>query len=815
MGAWKWITGGLFAGWLVLFSCTQPKEADEALFYPNVLLITIDTLRADHLPAYGYGQGKTPAIDALAADGVLFENAAAHSPLTLPSHASILTGTYPLYHGVRNNGNYASASLTTMAEVFKRAGYDTAAFVGAFVLDSRFGLDQGFDLYDDDMVGGRKRFNPGDKERSAEEVMDRTLSWLAQQSKEGANPFFLWTHLYDPHDAYAPPEPYKTQYADHPYDGEIAYTDGQIGRLTAQLKALNRYDNTLIVLTSDHGESLGEHGEKTHSIFVYNATTWVPLILKLPGRKHQTKRLPELVRLIDLFPTMMDIALLKERHEKEIKKDHQGISLFPLIEGTSKDHHLIAYAESYLPKAYYNWSPPVSIRDDRYKFIDLPIPELYDLKNDPHELDNIFSENRKQGVRFSRQLDELKRRCGKGRVADSNRKNDRQTLQKLASLGYIGAAGNAAVVGTEDKLVKDPKEMIVVHEEATRIYNLIEKKRYGAAVEKIKPLFKIDPDNVMLRNYLAEAYKKLNRIDEAVREYRHLKKLNPKFVEAYLGLFDIYKRNNPRMAARELKAACAIRPKDPFFLVLEGDLLQEKGEIKSALEKYTRALEKGEQSEVLYVGIGSAFTKLNRLGKAEQFFLKAIDIKDDYSDAHYNLGIVYEKTGKPQQAEKHYRLAVNCDPQNHYAHTNLGSFLTGRKRYREAEKTLKAALAVQPDHLEAVYNLGTVYLNLERPAEAVPYLKKALAIKPDLLQGYNNLAIAFTKLGDTENTYKTYREMAQAAPKLPLPWYRMALVAANDSKMDTAKNYLDKAIELGGKKISAMAGKEALFKGLL
>ncbi|MEE8484326.1 MAG: sulfatase, partial [Nitrospinota bacterium] len=291
-----------------LFSCTQSGKR-EASAGPNVILISIDTLRADHLRAYGYEKIETPNIDALANEGVLFKKTYAHAPITLPSHTSILTGTYPNFHGVRNNGEFrASEKLTTAAEIFKSAGYGTAAFVGAFVMDSRFGLDQGFDLYDDDMTGeGKIRAQFVYKERSAQAVVKRATDWLDKrlEKRSGSPPFFIFLHLFDPHMIYDPPEPFRSRYSDNPYDGEIAYADSQVGVFLEKLKELKLYDNTLIVLTSDHGESLGEHGERTHAIFIYNATIWVPLVMKLPGGQNAGAVIERMTRHIDILPTMV------------------------------------------------------------------------------------------------------------------------------------------------------------------------------------------------------------------------------------------------------------------------------------------------------------------------------------------------------------------------------------------------------------------------------------------------------------------------------------------------------------------------------
>src|SRR5580704_4746449 len=355
----------------------------------NVVLITIDTLRADHLGCYGYKQIKTPNIDGLAADGVRFDRAFAVVPVTLPSHSSMLTGTYPMLSGMHDfSGNKLSPVQPTLASVLKQAGYQTGAVVGAAVLDSRFGLNQGFDFYYDHFEFSRlDEANLDLMERPGNVVADVALDWLAKNSSKK---FFLWMHLYDPHFPYHPPEPYSHEYATQPYDGEIAFADEQVGRLLRYLKEKGLYQNTIIVLCGDHGESLGEHGEKTHGFFIYNATMHVPLIIRLPENGVRTVADP--VSLVDLMPTVLGAVGL------EIPPQVQGRSLLGAL-GIGKNNDVAArdrvlYGETYLPRIHFNWSELRGSENTKYHFIDAPRPELYDLKQDPGELKNLFADKK-------------------------------------------------------------------------------------------------------------------------------------------------------------------------------------------------------------------------------------------------------------------------------------------------------------------------------------------------------------------------------------------------------------------------------------
>ncbi len=358
----------------------------------NLLLVTIDTLRADRLSCYGSQNPKTPHIDSLAERGVLFSRAFANTSTTLPSHTNILLGTTPLHHGVHENLNFVvSEQLLTLAEHLKDYGYSTGAFVGAYPLDSRFGLSQGFDTYDDNYA--RIHFvNPSSLERNAEAVVESALEWLERQD----SPWFLWIHCWDPHVPYDPPEPFKTQYRDHLYDGEVAYVDFALGKLFNYMKENNLFDNTSIIFTGDHGESLGQHGEKTHGFFAYNSSIWIPLIISAPGKK--PSRIDHYVSHIDIFPTACDVL------ELEKPSFLQGISLLPALNGKKLPERPI-YFESLYPYYSRGWAPLKGFLHQGKKFIDSPIPELYELDKDFDELKNLAVE--KKLDKYRKQLEKI------------------------------------------------------------------------------------------------------------------------------------------------------------------------------------------------------------------------------------------------------------------------------------------------------------------------------------------------------------------------------------------------------------------------
>ena len=778
----------------------------------NVILITLDTLRADHLPMYGYKGVETPELEKLTAEGVLFQNVTAQAPITLPSHTTILTGTYPFFHNVRNNGDhYASDALNTTAEIYKAAGYDTAAFVGSFVLDSRFGLDQGFDTYDDDMVDGRQKHTVFEfKDRLAENSVGRVLDWLTQRKQTGTNsPFFLWLHLFDAHKEYNPPEPFFSQYIDRLYDGEIAYIDSQLSRLFDRLRSEGIYDNTLIVLTADHGESLGEHGELTHSIFIYNATNKVPLVIKLPGNRLAGTKVDALVRHIDLLPTQLDVAGVTGETEK-LTGDIQGVSLLPLMEGDTQEP-LTAYAEGMLPYYYYQWSPPRSIQSGKYKYIHLPTPELYDMGKDPHELNNLAKERPDDVQRLLAALKQLKKTHSEGKPSESQRKMDEETLNKLKSLGYIhGGEQMDAAAPTEPELDDlsrpDPKDKIGVQQAISRIQNLLNAKMNDQALQLIQRLLPEDPKNIKLISALASALLQQGNVDGGITAFNRLKQIDPTSMQAYTGLMNIYlkKRVDLALAKRELSGAFAIEPENPSLWVSKGDLEQMQGELAKAMESYKKAIAMGDQSATLYVGLGGLLNKMDKLVEAKKMLEKALFIQNDYSEANYNLGVVYAREGKTDKALHHYRAAIAQDDSNPFYYTNMGSVLTSLQRYDEAKQAFDQALRRNPNHVEALYNMGTLYLLSDQPKAAIPWLEKTLTLNPGLLYAYNNLAVAYGRTKNPEKAKATYQRMSKAAPKSPQPWLHLARMAWTAGQKNQASKHLKKALSLGGAETEQM-----------
>src|SRR5262245_33348280 len=465
--SWKWaaallvvvvITSG--AAW-VLFAPQRARSAGSADLgalprgvsrdWLNLVVVTLDTTRADRIGAYGAKDVETPAFDRLATEGVLFEQAVSVAPLTLPAHSSIFTVKFPPEHGVRDNGGFfLGPDQLTLAEVLKTRGYRTGAFVAAYVLDHKWGLNQGFDTYFDDFdLGHSKGMSLGSIQRPGNEVLDKALPWIAQA--QGA-PFFAWIHLYDAHSPHRPPEPFLSRYKGHPYTGEIAFDDTQVARLITQLQSMGAYDHTVILVMGDHGESLGDHGEAAHGFFIYNSVTHVPFAIRAPFSLTQHRRVADPVRSVDVMPTALDLLGVPA------PKGISGASLVPLMTGAARELNLDAYSEAMYPLHHYGWSDLRALRSGRYKVIDAPRPELYDVDRDPLEATNLYADRQALADRMIAQLRTLEGGFSKTVASLPAADVDPEARQRLAALGYVGSfVANASDPRTGRA---DPKDKI-------------------------------------------------------------------------------------------------------------------------------------------------------------------------------------------------------------------------------------------------------------------------------------------------------------------------------------------------------------------
>jgi choline-sulfatase len=651
-------------------------QAPSSLAKTPVLLITIDTLRADHVGCYGYRRVQTPAMDALAARGVRFENAFSQVPITLPSHVAILSGTYPMWNGVHDfTSQPLNPSVGLLAEAFKRQGYQTAAFVSAFVLDSSWGLNRGFETYDDHFEAGQfETRNPGDIQRRGDETVDRLLEWLAgRRAKSGAaRPFFVWLHLYDPHSPYDPPEPYHTRYAGHLYDGEVAFADSQLGRLFDYLQKAGIYDRALIVLLSDHGESLGDHGEAEHGFFIYNSTLHVPLIIKPPhgAATPHTVRAP--VAAVDVAPTVLDLAHIRD----PLSRQFQGISLASSVLGKGSVPARPIYAESYYPRDSFGWSELHSITTDRYHFIEAPHAELYDWPKDPGEDKNLMGGSGAVGAALRSQLLDIEHRFAAPSKASAaaGPPLPPETVERLKSLGYLAYSAPAAASSSGP--LPDPKDKLKVLKMILRAEDLSARDRFAESNNLLKTVALEEPKLYLVPFMQAENAAHQRLWDEAEQNFLACLKLNPTFEQAIMGIARAYLNDGKARDAR------------PWL-----DL----------------ALHQNPHNFLAYYALGLAALGEGQKDEALRHFTRATQEKPDYAPAEMQLGILLVEMRRYSEALGALKIATQFDSQNPVLLNFLGTCYSNTNQLPLAVQSYQSALSIKPDYAAARLNLAFAY----------------------------------------------------------------------------------------------------------
>ncbi len=569
----------------------------------NLLVITLDTTRADHLGCYGAKDVATPTLDALAARGLRFTAAQSVAPVTLPAHATIFTGRYPPRHGVRNNSEYRlAAEQETLAERLRAAGYDTAAFVSAFVLDARFGLDQGFAHYDDRVEPAQgAAFSQGNNERRADAVTDAALAWLARERRA---PFFAWVHYYDPHATYRPPAPFDARFKERPYDGEIAFMDAQVARLFQALEARGLQGRTLVVALADHGEGLGEHGETTHGVFVYEAMLRVPLIVAGPPAVVPRPQVVDaLVSSVDLTPTLLDLFGLP------LRDDFEGLSWARV----KPDRRRAVYMESLLPYLDYGWAPLFALRRGSDKYILAPRPELYDLAKDPRETADLHARatgearaTRDRLAAILRAALEAQPTLQAGHAGGA----DTEVAERLRALGYVGGAGPAAPRKPGDAAdLADPKDMISVAVAVVEANARLMGGRPQDALALALDAARRSPRDRTVLQLLGKIYIRLGRLKEAEKALRDFGAIRPKSDTSLLLAQILILDGRHAEAARLLDEAQALDPEHGGVLIARGDLLARQGKRDEARAAYERAAKVDP-----YRAAGAAAARLEKLG---------------------------------------------------------------------------------------------------------------------------------------------------------------------------------------------------------
>jgi arylsulfatase A-like enzyme/tetratricopeptide (TPR) repeat protein len=675
----------------------------------HVLLITLDTTRADRLGCYGFTKAATPNLDGLARQGIQFLDAYTHVPLTLPSHCSILTGTVPLYHQVHNNGFYfLDKQVPTLAEVFQRAGYQTAAFVASFTLDSRFGLERGFQIYDDNFKSDEilKNFR---SERRAGEVVDAFIPWLNKNSNRG---FFAWIHFYDPHLPYDPPSPFKESFPDRKYDGEIAYMDSAIGAVLENLKKAGIFDKTLIVVVGDHGEALGEHKEIEHGLFLYEAAMRVPLLFVCKNKVPTGMAVAAKVGLVDIMPTILKLASLP------VPGTVQGISLWPWISGR-KDDDLPTYIETYYPRENFGWSEFQGLIDGPWKFIQAPRPELYDLKNDPLEENNLFQKEPSVSQSMVKKLQDIIRVNSRSAPASTSMLSSADQ-EKLRSLGYLG--GDRSGVPNKQTWA-DPKDKI---DDYLLFYrgNLMEGEgRLDIAFDCYREVLGRNPDVPSYYVNLGFLLMKMGRIPEAIELLESARGKFPASVLVLSRLVSFYLRAERwNDAISSGQALLDLQPNDFDALFLSGSAYAKLGKWEEALGHYGKALKIEPENKTLRQRYSYALAAVGRYEEALESYgrLKG-EYAGDYS-LDLDVGQIYVTTGQIEEAREVYKNGAQLYPCADTFHA-YAMFLGKVGDFPEAVRWLKAYLAITQEKdasrkAQAITTLATWEKNIKVPETA-------------------------------------------------------------------------------------------------
>lgn len=646
---------------------------------PNVVLITIDTLRADHVGCYGAQNVKTPTLDGLAHDGVVFERAISQVPLTWPSHAVILTGTYPFQNGVQDfTGEPLGQQFRSVAQAFQKAGYATGAVISAYVLDRSWGLGRGFDFYDD--AFSAKTFEQketGLVDRRAGESVGHALAWLrkitrrtggADRSVRAAQqPFFLWLHLYDPHSPYDPPEPFHTEYSGHLYDGEIAYADHELGKVVEWLKKNHLYDSSLIVMLSDHGESLGEHGEDEHGFFIYNSTVHVPLIVKPPaGSGISVVRKSEPVETTAVAPTLLQMAGVKDA----IQGQFQSAAL---LEGKAEGKQAgkdPAYSETFYPFSSFGWSPLHGLESERYHFIEAPKPELYDLASDPGEMRNIAGEQPATVAVLRGKLQTLLAHNPFGSRSGMSGNLSPEAQDKLRALGYLGFRAAVSPESLKQGLA-DPKDKLWEFNLILKAEDAFQLKHDDEAEALLRQVEEKDAQIYIIPFLLGEAELRRENWEKAAAELERCLKLNPKFDNAMTGLARaLAKLGRGEEAKGWLEKALRSNPQNYRAWYQKG-LMEEGSDPAAARSAYEKAIATQPNFSAAQRELGMNLFAQKNYARAAPHLEKAIELGLDEARLHNFLGICYNRTNRTGKAVREFKKAIKLDPKLAEAHLNL------------------------------------------------------------------------------------------------------------------------------------------------
>ena len=689
----------------------------------NVVILTLDTTRANRLGCYGHVLAQTPTLDRIAAEGIRVDDAVTVVPVTLPSHATIFTGLIPPHHGVRNNGEFhLDPKHRTLAEIVRDEGYETAAFVSAFVLDARFGLDQGFDVYDDSVdfaVGSGlvKQIN----ERRASAVTNAAIDWL--DARTSKRPFLLWVHYFDPHSPYEPPEPFAGRFSNSLYDGELAYMDSQIGRLFQTLKDKGLADKTLTVVVADHGESLGDHGEGTHGKLIYDSSMRVPLLISCPGLVEGPYVLNDrVVSTTDIVPTVLDLLNI------ESTGPFDGVSMLTQTPGTDR----AAYMETLASYLDDGWSPLYGLRRHDDKYILAPRREYYDLTADPKELNNLFDTDSKE-AQIARDV----------LVADMNAllatvaslavvvagadPLDDESIRRLEALGYVGTLSEPAV----DDALADPKDMMPVLEGIDRCNALARVLRFDEALAAIKKAKALSPRNPRVLMTLGKLYLQMDRMEDAEAAFRAAATYTKNPRVGVAAAQSMLSHERPELAVEFLEPLRASHPNNPDILINLGIAYIHTGRANEGRDILLEAIRRDASLFEAHINLASYYLGEGQEEEALDFADRAVALAPSLGQAHYTQGRVLRKLGRNQEAADSLNNAVRLDVRNRKFLLEAGNACIRAKRFSDALEHFSALSDLMPSRWEPWFGRARANFGLRQYGDAERAIEAALDLAPD------------------------------------------------------------------------------------
>ena len=781
---------GLFAGWFLSRSADSPSNIR------NVLLISIDTCRADHFGCYGYQLNTTPNIDALAAEGVLFENVISPIPQTLPAHSSMMTGTIPPYHGVHENvgGFLADESNITLAKILKDAGFATGAAISTFVLDHQFGIDQGFDTYDDQFQTPVEGHHG--QERQGGETTRVALDWL-QANKDQR--FFYFLHYYDPHTKYEPPEPFASQFGPDSYDGEIAYTDHCIGQVLARLKELDLYDSTLIIITADHGEMLGEHGELTHTYFIYQGAIKVPLIFKLPEH-NQPARIKSIAGIIDIVPTVC--SLLNSDTPEHI----QGVDLSASIQGedTSEQERYL-YCES-LTATNYQANSLLGIVNNRFKYIQTTRPELYDLVQDPAESNNLVEPERQQALIMQEELAQMLERSVRQEAADGQAPADAQTIERLQTLGYLG--GSATEDFLFDQTKDDPKDLLEYH-------SLAEQMVHSFSYEEFDQVETIAEQMIQRRPDLATPYEKLGLMalrqkdySQAIVYFQRVIEIHPDHgwaddkrglahlaqgdYDQAIDLFDKLIGDLEQDQDHELNPRTAVGP-----YMNRGMAYLRKGDYDRAVQDFDQVIRLDPLHATAYNNRGTAYVHQGDPDRAIRDFDQAIELDPRYAEAHHSRGAIYVRQGDFDRAIRDFNRSIELSPDDINGYNSRGIVYSKKGDYDRAIRDFGRIIKLDPTVVSAYNSRGMAYFKTGEPDKAMADFSVAIGLNPEYAEAYLNRGVTHLKTGMYDKAIADFTAVISLNPNGPKGYHHRGVAYAEQGEQAQAEADFARARQLG------------------